>query len=394
MMAKEKVGIYRNYYGPIPQDRSGMPLPKSKWPDKRAHSWVVRWFGSDGQRYSKSVATRKEAERLAEEVQADVRVGKGDLPEEMTLKAFGDMYLKIRTGLSERSQAEHERTLKFLRERLGDTRLMHKITPLDARQFISWYRRRTTKGKPLSPATSNKVLRECRRIFREAVDCNLIRQNPFERIKQERVSEPPWHHVTPDEYQRLISAAPSLRWQGMIALAYCCGLRVGEILNLTWRDIDFAVGRLRVVAKRGEAEMLDWSPKDKDMRVLPIPAPAINLLTKLQLDPTAGQVYLFVRGKGPQVGQRMARNNIWRDFNAIRRKAGLPLCSMHDLRRSFCTNLSRAIPMHVVQELAGHSDIRTTRRYYVQVEPELMKAACRVVETALEEAGEAEDGCE
>jgi integrase len=130
------------------------------------------------------------------------------------------------------------------------------------------------------------------------------------------------------------------------------------------------------------------------MRVLPIPAPAINVLTKLQLDPTAGQVYLFVRGKGPQVGQRMARNNIWRDFNAIRRKAGLPLCSMHDLRRSFCTNLSRAIPMHVVQELAGHSDIRTTRRYYVQVEPELMKAACRVVETALEEATEAEDGCE
>ncbi|HVP11636.1 MAG TPA: hypothetical protein VMV94_10660 [Phycisphaerae bacterium] len=50
--------------------------------------------------------------------------------------------------------------------------------------------------------------------------------------------------------------------------------------------------------------------------------------------------------------------------------------------------------MHVVPELAGHSDILTTRRYYVQVEPELMKAACRVVETALEEATEVEDGCE
>jgi hypothetical protein len=57
-------------------------------------------------------------------------------------------------------------------------------------------------------------------------------------------------------------------------------------------------------------------------------------------------------------------------------------------------NLSRAIPMHVVQELAWHSDIRTTRRYYVQVEPELMKAACRVVESAMEEAREAGDWCE
>ena len=40
--------------------------------------------------------------------------------------------------------------------------------------------------------------------------------------------------------------------------------------------------------------------------------------------------------------------------------------------------------MHVVQELAGHSDIRTTRRYYVKVEPELLDAARRAVEASLE----------
>ena len=65
---------------------------------------------------------------------------------------------------------------------------------------------------------------------------------------------------------------------------------------------------------------------------------------------------------------------------------------MHDLRRSFCTFLAGVIPMHVVQELAGHSDIRTTRQYYVKVEPELMKAACRAVEAALEMDAETEDG--
>jgi integrase len=117
-------------------------------------------------------------------------------------------------------------------------------------------------------------------------------------------------------------------------------------------------------------------------------------LVRGRLDPSAGGVYLFVIGKGPNAGQRMERNNVWRDFDAIRRKAGLPKCSMHDLRRSFCTNLSRAMPMHVVQELAGHSDIRTTRRFYVQVEPELMQRACRALETALDEAMETENGSE
>jgi integrase len=36
--------------------------------------------------------------------------------------------------------------------------------------------------------------------------------------------------------------------------------------------------------------------------------------------------------------------------------------------------------MHVVQELAGHSDIRTTRRYYLKVAPEFMEAARQAVE--------------
>jgi len=42
------------------------------------------------------------------------------------------------------------------------------------------------------------------------------------------------------------------------------------------------------------------------------------------------------------------------------------------------------MPAHVVQELTGHSDIRTTRRYYVQVEPEPTTAAREAVEVVLE----------
>ena len=53
---------------------------------------------------------------------------------------------------------------------------------------------------------------------------------------------------------------------------------------------------------------------------------------------------------------------------------------MHDLRRSYCTNLAGAVPMHVVQELAGHSDIRTTRQFYLRVQPQLLNDARRAVD--------------
>ena len=48
-MGTTKVGIYRSYYGPVPVDQAGQPLPKSQWLNKRPFSWVVRWY--EGERH-------------------------------------------------------------------------------------------------------------------------------------------------------------------------------------------------------------------------------------------------------------------------------------------------------------------------------------------------------
>lgn len=169
----------------------------------------------------------------------------------------------------------------------------------------------------------------------------------------------------------------------MITLAYCCGLRLGELLNLTWSDIDFESGRLRVVRKRAAGGKTEWAPKDKDRRVLPLSAQVISVLTSLHSEAKEGQVYVFVNAKGPARGDRMKPKNVWRNFQAIRTKAGLPKCSLHDLRKSHCTNLAGVLPMHVVQELAGHSDIRTTRQYYLKVLPELLEDVRQAMEAVI-----------
>ena len=226
----------------------------------------------------------------------------------------------------------------------------------------------------------NKVLRECKRVFREAVACSLIRENPFHGLRQEKVGQRAWHFISPIEYRKLIEASPSLRWQGMIALGYCCGLRSGEVLNLTWRDVDFERGEVRVVRKNASAGRAAWTPKDKDMRIVPLPDPAISVLAELQLGAKDGQEYVFVNGKGPATGDRLKRQNLWRDFQVIRGKASLAKCSFHDLRKSYCTNLAGAVPLHVVQELAGHADIRTTRRHYLKVREEHVDSARRALE--------------
>lgn len=378
-MAIEKVSISRKYHGKVPLDDAGEPLPRRAWPQKRPHRWAVRWFASDGTRYSRSFRTRKEAERFAEQKQADVRDGAGDEPRPITLKEFTKVYLGLRGDISEGTRTEHARTLRYLAEHFGEQRLLGSIRPLHARQFISWYRQRKHRKRCPAPATVNKLVRECRRIMREAVDCDLLRKNPFVGIRQEKVGEPGWQFVSPEHFRALLAASPSLRWRAMITLGYCCGLRQGEILNLTWNDIDFDAASVRVVRKSATDTVKAWTPKDKDLRVVPLPEAALNVLTELHLHAGERQVYVCVNSKGPAIGDRLQRQNLPREFRALRRRAGVPKCTFHDLRKSFCTNLAGHVPLHVVQELAGHADIRTTRKHYLQVRAEQVNAARRAL---------------
>ena len=238
------------------------------------------------------------------------------------------MYISIRTGLTERTQAEHDRTLRFLCDRLGTDCLIQKITPVDARRFLSCYGGRKVQGQRSATPTVNKTLRECRRIFREAVDCQLIRSNPFEGMRQERVGDSPWHHVTPEEFHRPIGAASSARWKGIIALAYCCGLRLGEILNLTWTKIDWQNHRLKVVSTK------EWSTKTRQSRIAPI-RPELHELLLAAAGDAMREAREFVIGP-----DAIDVRNLWRDFGVLCKRAGLTRWAgpLHSLRKSCITD--------------------------------------------------------
>ena len=55
-------------------------------------------------------------------------------------------------------------------------------------------------------------------------------------------------------------------------------------------------------------------------------------------------------------------NNLNKRLGTQRKKVGLKNFTYHDLRRSCITNWAKELPAHVVQKLAGHSDIKTTKK--------------------------------
>lgn len=180
----------------------------------------------------------------------------------------------------------------------------------------------------------------------------------------------------------------------MLATFYTTGIRLREALNMTWGELDFDSGFLHVTRKTAKGFGQAWTPKDHELRAIPLAEQAAGLLTAWQTVAPQNCPYVFMdQGRWdyyrPLVEQKKWRvgndtmNNILRKFKTLCRQAKVDNYTVHDLRRSCITNLAKRLPIHVVQQLAGHGDISTTRQYYLSVQDEDVRKAQEVQNAVL-----------
>lgn len=392
-MAIEKVGVYRKWLEAVPR-RSGRPIPRSQWPRKRRHRWVVRWFGSNGKRYGKVFETRKEADKYALELQNRVDSGKPDRPKKITLGEFMREHEQVMQGqVAHATLQDQMRALRFFAEYAGSSRVLRKIHPRHAEAFIA---DRLASG--LSVGTVNKDIRTLRRIFNLAIEPRGYvgeGHNPFGKLKQRRKAKKPIRYVQIVEYRKLLDAAKNTWWKALLSLGYGSGLRKNEILHLTWADIDFENQLIRVTPKGQTKETIDWEPKDHEKRVVPMSTETVQLLVRMQVDAEEGHPYVFIWPtrlerirERVRIGKWNSRsevvNNLRTNFHSMRRRANLTEFTLHDLRKSAITNWAQHLPIQIVQQLAGHSDISTTREYYLAVRTEDLVSANAVLNRVLD----------
>ena len=395
-MAALKVGIYRKWLGPVPNDSDGKPLPKTEWPKKRRHNWLVRWTGTTGKKYGKVFKTKKEAQLHAMEMQNKVLNGQADKPKKISLQAFRIEHEKIIKGqVSYGTYQEHKKTLELFENFIGGSIELSKISPSNAEAFVA----DRLASKEVSIATVNKYIRNLKSIFNRAIDPRDYipqGQNPFVKIKPRKTTNNPKRYVDINEYVSLYETTEDTWWKTFISVAYSSGLRLNEILNLTWKDIDFDNQRVNVAAKKEGDKVIKWEPKARKNRVVPISDEALKLLVDIQVDAPEGHPYIFIspirlerirkRIKAGKWNERSEIiNNINRNFAYIRIKAEVDKCTIHDLRRSAITNWSQKLPFQVVHKLAGHSNIKTTMDYYLAVRPEDFISASKVFSEMMEQ---------
>jgi len=165
--------------------------------------------------------------------------------------------------------------------------------------------------------------------------------------------------MSPNEAERLLDMAGSLRDQVMLSLGYGCGLRAGEIVRLRAGDVDSAQMIIRIVQSKGR----------KDRHVM-LPTELLDSLrqwwkarpTRFDADMPVRERWLF---PGRRKGEHLTYRQLSRIFHEAVAAAGITKrVSLHSLRHSFATDLlEKGTNIRFIQALLGHSKLDTTSRY-------------------------------
>jgi len=241
-----------------------------------------------------------------------------------------------------------------------------EVTPRTLRRYAALLSERRDV-----PATVARKLASLRAFYRVLREHGLLAQNPADLMPAPKRPASLPTVLRPDEMAALLDRIPvstplEVRDRAMFEVAYACGLRAEEIVDLDAASVDFDGEQLRVEGKGSKT------------RLVPAGEPALRALGRylerarpaLATEPREPALFLSKSGRRLSTSDVRRRLRVWARHAAV--QGGV---SPHALRHSFATHLLEGgADLRAIQELLGHASLSTTQ-IYTRVESARLRAA-------------------
>jgi site-specific recombinase XerD len=206
----------------------------------------------------------------------------------------------------------------------------------------------------LKPKTINSHLDSIRGFYHFLIDEEAVKiPHPIKRGYVLRQSKPLPKHLRDEEVRRFFEVIEKPRDRAMFMLMLRCGLRVEEVSMLTLGAMDLKRRRLYVHHGKGGKDRVVCLSNDAYR----------ELVVYVRLRPPSRAKKLFLVEKGLYTGKPISVRGIQKRMEYYAKKANLKV-SCHHLRHTMATQLLNAdADLVTIQDLLGHSRIRTTQRY-------------------------------
>ena len=266
---------------------------------------------------------------------------------------FIDFYW-LTTGASQNTLSAYRSDLNIFSKWLQDTPFENVNRDL-VNEYFSF-----RKDSNLSTSSQSRILTCLRSFFQYLLEHQIISNDPTDQMNYPKLVKKLPIFLNIQEVEKLLDA-PNInstigqRDRAMIELLYSCGLRVSELINLSFHNINLKDEFIRVHGK-GNKE-----------RMLPLGEVAIDFLSEYEKN---ARSLLLKNGQCDSYflsnrGSAMSRQNFFYIIKDYASLAGIdkPI-SPHSLRHAFATHLvQKGADLRSVQLMLGHSDISSTQLY-------------------------------
>ncbi len=359
----------------------------------KAGTFEVDYRDQHGKRHLKTFPTKREAKAHEKDVLAQVAKGEYTPPSNQTVKELAEEWYQKKTA-----QPYRRSTLKgwknhvdnFIIASLGDLKI-HVVDVQAVEKAAADWSART------SPKTANKVLTTLTAILDMAERHGKVKRNAAEKAERLKVAteEDNVIAVEPEqvyskvELGKLIQATEG-RDRLLVMVMGLTGLRIGEVLALTWPALDLDAGKLHVRltladSDKGE-EPLFQPPKTKgSKRTIELPRELVKELKVWKLKcPITERDLVFAT----EEGKPFHRKAVSKILDAVIEKAEVKRLTPHGLRHTFASLLlADGKPTPEVSKLLGHKDSYTTMKIYAHFVPQESTATQDLASSVMAEKG-------
>ena len=331
---------------------------------KIGKSWWID-YRVNGKRSRKRIGRSKRIAELAlKDVEVKIAKGRaGFETKKISIHKFFEEYINyINVTLAHRSATRYKAVIdhfgEFINTLENPPRYIQDITSA----LLEHYKQ--SRVGTVSNQTVNFELVALKTALYYAKKMKYLRDNPAVEVSKVRVVNKKLpRFLDKVEIQKLLQAcSPDLN--DIVIFLINTGLRLGELTNLEWNDVDLNQRIIKISAKE------DWVPKAKQERQIPLNEAAFQVLNNKQN--RAG--YIFTTSTGNTL------NHTLRRFKRVCKKAGIENACLHTLRHTFASHLVMSgVDIMTVSKLLGHSSITMTEKY-AHLAPDHLRGAVEKLE--------------
>lgn len=257
-----------------------------------------------------------------------------------------DMFISAKKieGCSERTLSYYKATIQNMFKEI--TTSVMQITTEMLRDYLAKYQLNNNCGK----VTIDNIRRNLSSFFAWLEDEDYIIKSPVRRIHKVRTGTTVKETFSDESIEKLRDGCADVRDLAIIDFLYSTGIRVGELVNLDRKDIDFEERQCVVYGKGNKERQVYFDARTK-----------LHLLNYLG-SRTDNNNALFVTLDNPH--ERLKISGVEIRLRELGRKLEIERVHPHKFRRSMATKaIDKGMPIEQVQKLLGHQQIDTTMRY-------------------------------